>query len=190
MKICGIVGSPKKRGNVDLLVSQVLKGAESQGATSEKFYLNDMAIKPCQSCGTNPYPRYCLFDDDMEVIYTALEQVDAVVLGSPVYFDTVSAQTKLMIDRCNCLMPWVEQSDRTSHFERRIEKKKKGVFVAVSGMDQEFETIQTTVNGFFYWVNIKLVETIFYPHEGGFGCVKDDEKKMIHAFEVGVNIMK
>lgn len=49
MKVCGIIGSPKKNGNVDLLVSQVLKGAASQGAQTSKIYLNDLNIKPCKA---------------------------------------------------------------------------------------------------------------------------------------------
>lgn len=113
MKVCGIVGSPNKNGNVDLLVSQVLKGASSQGAETHKIYLNDLNIKPCQSCGVDPYPKYCLFDDDMKVVYDALESCEVIVLGSPVYFDTVSAQTKLMIDRSNCLLPYVRRPDGT-----------------------------------------------------------------------------
>ena len=56
-----------------------------------------------------------------------LESCDGIVLGSPVYFDTVSAQTKLMIDCCNCLMPYVEWADGTLEFERRIRKRNKGV---------------------------------------------------------------
>ena len=113
MKVCGIVGSPNKNGNVDLLVSQVLKGASSQGAETHKIYLNDLNIKPSQSCGVDPYPKYCLFDDDMKVVYDALESCEVIVLGSPVYFDTVSAQTKLMIDRSNCLLPYVRRPDGT-----------------------------------------------------------------------------
>lgn len=57
MKVCGIVGSPNKNGNVDSLVSQVLKGASSQGAETHTLYLNDMNIRPCQSCGVDPYPK-------------------------------------------------------------------------------------------------------------------------------------
>jgi len=190
MKVCGIVGSPKKNGNVDVLVSQVLKGAESQGAQTHKVYLNDLHIQPCQSCGTDPYPRYCLYDDDMKKIYEVLESCDAVVLGSPVYFDTVSAQTKLAIDRCNCLMPYIQKPDGTSGFERRIQKRKKGIFIAVACKNQEFDTIQTTVKGFFVWANIELTETILYPHEGGFGCVRGDKKKMEHAFEAGTALVR
>jgi len=159
MNACGIIGSPKKNGNVDQLVSQILKGAKSRGAKTHKIYLNDLSIKPCQSCGVDPYPKYCLFDDDMKEVYDALQSYDAMVLGSPVYFDTVSAQVKLMIDRCNCLMPYVKHADGTFGFERRIEKRKKGIFVAVAGTNQEFDTIQTTVRGFFSWANCELTET-------------------------------
>jgi len=191
MKVCGIVGSPKKNGNVDLLVSQVLKGGNSQGAETHKIYLNDLSIKPCQSCGVDPHPKYCLFDDDMKLIYEALESCDVIVLGSPVYFDTVSAQTKLMIDRCNCLLPYVKRSNGTWGFERRVKKRKKGVFIAVAGPDQEFNTIQTTVKGFFEWANITLIETILYPNDSNeLGSVKNNKERMAQAFEIGARIVK
>lgn len=191
MRVCGIVGSPNKNGNVDLLVSQVLKGASSQGAEIQKFYLNEMNIQPCQDCGVDPYPNYCLFDDDMAPIYAVLESWDVIVLGSPVYFDTVSAQTKLAIDRCNCLAPFIRRHDGTWGIERRIEKRKKGVFIAVAGEDQEFDTILVTVNGFFDWANIELTGTILYANPGNeLGNVKNEKEKMAQAFEIGLEIVK
>ena len=191
MKVCGIVGSPNKNGNVDLLVSQVLKGVSNQGAETLKIYLNDLDVKPCQSCGVDPHPKYCIFDDDMKLIYDTLDSCDVIVLGSPVYFDTVSAQVKLMIDRCNCLMPYVKRADGTWCFERRMKKRKKGVFIAVAGVQQEFNTILTTVRGFFNWANIELVETILYPNDSNeLGGVRNNEKRMVQAFEIGVRISK
>ncbi len=191
MKVCGIVGSPKKNGNVDLLVSEMLSGAESQGAATHKIYLNDLKIKPCQSCGVDPSPKYCIYDDDMKTIYDALEECDAIVLGSPVYFDTVSAQAKLVIDRCNCLMPYVKRSDGTSDFERRMKKRKKGVFIAVAGADQEFDTIQTTIKGFFNWANIDLVETLLYHHEDdALGGVRNEKNELSKAFEIGARLVR
>jgi multimeric flavodoxin WrbA len=189
MNVCGIIGSPKKNGNVDILVSQVLKGASSQGAETCKVYLNDLQIKPCQSCGVDPHPKYCLFEDDMKTIYTLLQSCDAIVLGSPVYFDTVSAQTKLMIDRCNCLMPYVERADGTFGFERRMKKRKKGVFIAVAGSEQEFNTVQTTIKGFFNWANVELADTLLYQHDDNvLGGVKNDKEKMDKALEIGVRL--
>jgi multimeric flavodoxin WrbA len=189
LKVCGIVGSPCKYGNVDLLVSEVLKGASSKGAKTSKLYLNNLEIRPCQSCGVDPYPKHCLFKDDMEQIYDALENSDAIVLGSPVYFDTVSAQTKLMIDRSNCLMPYVKKANGTFGFEKRIKRRKKGVFVVASGKEQELGSILTTVRGFFVWTNTELMETISYLHDDNdLGKVKRDSGKMRHAFDCGVLI--
>ena len=189
MKVCGIVGSPRKNGNVDILVSQVLKGTSLLGTKTGKLYLNDMNIRSCQSCGVDPQPKHCLFDDDMNQVYTALETCDAIVLGSPVYFDTVSAQTKLMIDRTNCLMPYITRSDGTSGFQRRIKKLKKGVFVAASGTEQEFETVIVTVKGFLNWANIELKETIFYAHDDNeLGAVARDKARMKQAFDIGVEL--
>ena len=189
MEVCAFVGSPKKNGSVDLLVSEVLSGARSRGAETRKIYLNGLHIKPCQSCGVDPAPKHCLFNDDMKEIYAALKCCDGIVLGSPVYFDTVTAQTKIMIDRCNCLMPYVERADGTLGFERRIKKRKMGVFVAVAGIDQELDTILTTVKGFFNWTNIELNKTVFYRHDDNeLGSVKNDKKTMNQAFEAGVQI--
>jgi multimeric flavodoxin WrbA len=190
LRICGIVGSPNKNGNVDILVSQVLEGAKSRGAEVEKAYLNDMEIKPCQDCGKDPYPKYCFFEDDMAKVYSMLETCDAVVLGSPVYFDTVSAQVKLMIDRSNCLMPYTKLPDGNYGFVKRVGKKKKGVFIAVAGVGQKFETMLAPVKGFFNWANVELAETILYPHSTEtYGGVKNDESMMKKAFQVGTRLI-
>jgi multimeric flavodoxin WrbA len=190
MNVCGIVGSPNKRGNVDLLVSQVLEGARRRGAKTEQAYLNDLKIKPCQACGKDPYPRYCFFEDDMTRIYHILESCDAVVLGSPVYFDTVSAQVKLMIDRTNCLMPYTQRPNGSFAFTRRMKKKKRGVFIAVAGEEQESQTILATVHGFFNWANITFVDTILYTHgDTEYGAVENDAKMMNKAFQVGAQLV-
>jgi hypothetical protein len=70
-----------------------------------------------------------------------------------------------MIDRSNCLMPYIKKADGTYGFERRMKKPKKDVFVVVSGKDQELNTILTTVKGFFFWTNIELVKTFSYAHD-------------------------
>jgi multimeric flavodoxin WrbA len=190
MKVCGLIGSPIKDGNVDLLVSQVLAGARSQGAETLKLYLNDMDIRPCQSCGVDPAPHYCLFDDDMALIFAALESCDALVLGSPVYFGTVSAQVKLMIDRCNCLVPYVQQADGTFEFERRMHKRKVGVFVAVAGARQDFRMSQRAAKAFFNWANAELVETILHGHDDNeLGSVRHDAEKMVQAHKAGVQLV-
>lgn len=189
MKACGLVGSPVKGGNVDILVGRVLEGASSCGAITEKLFLNDLAIRPCQSCGPRRPKEsleFCRFEDDMEQVFEALQASDVVVLGSPVYFDTVSAQTKLMIDRCNCLTALVDGGGGTMAFEKRLKRRKAGVFVAVAGTEQDFGPIRATAEGFFAWINADLIESVLYGHEGNEkGTVRNDPVWMRKAFEAG-----
>jgi len=70
LKVVGIIASPRKDMNTDTLVAKVLEGAKSTRAETEKIYLDDLQIKPCQACDNYPAPRYCWLQDDMEK-YTA-----------------------------------------------------------------------------------------------------------------------
>jgi multimeric flavodoxin WrbA len=127
----------------------------------------------------------------MSQVYDALETSDFIVLGSPVYFDTVSAQVKLVIDRSNCLMAYVKKDDGTFGFERRLKRRKKGIFVAVSGTEQDYNAILATVKGFFNWTNTTLAEIIYYAHDDDtLGSVKNDQAKMKQTFELGIKISK
>ncbi len=191
MKACGLIGSPVKNGNVDLLVNQVLAGAASRGAEIKKISLNDLQIKTCQSCDVDPAPGYCIYTDDMQQVYDALDACDLLVLGTPVYFDTVSAQVKLMIDRCNCIRPYIRQADGSYAFERRMKKKKAAVLVIVGGEEKAFDAITRVVKGFFNWVEAKLVDSIFYTHKDNeIGRVGEDKELMQRAFDLGARLIE
>lgn len=97
--ILGIVGSPRKGGNTDILVSETLKGAGKQGARQEKIYLSDLQISPCKACAKCIDTGKCVIEDDFHIVLEKIKESDAIVLGSPVYCRTVTAQTKLLIDR-------------------------------------------------------------------------------------------
>ena len=99
MKVIGYVGSPRPMGNTDTLVSEVLRGAVSAGATVEICHLNGLSIRPCQACDSCKQAGACRVVDDMASQYEALRQADAVVLGTPIYWWGPSAQLKAFFDR-------------------------------------------------------------------------------------------
>lgn len=185
MKVLGITGSPVKNGNVDLLIKQVLDGAQSKGAKTESLYLDKLDISPCKSCGKNPEPKFCFIKDDMEKVYAKLKSSDVLVLGSPVYFDTVSAQMKLFLDRCNCLTPIVKKNNRY-FFRSRLKKRREGIIILVAGEKQRFDYALITLLGFFKWANLKFVDKILYSHSFfEKGKVKENKKVMKKAFDLG-----
>jgi multimeric flavodoxin WrbA len=101
-KVVVLLGSPRKKGNSTALAKQIIHGAESRGAMVETVYLNGLNIKPCQGCYScrKPNSRGCVVDDDMQTVYPKVQTADRWVIASPVYWFSMSAQTKLFMDRC------------------------------------------------------------------------------------------
>jgi len=101
MNIIGIIASPRKNGNTAWVVNKILKGAKERGAKIRPWYFSDHDISPCRGClcchdGSD---RGCSINDDMQELYGAIEQADALILGSPVYMGQMSAQAKIITDR-------------------------------------------------------------------------------------------
>lgn len=100
-KVMIAVGSPRKRGNSSTLAAQVASGAKAGGAQVETFFLHGMNIKPCTACGGCRKKVHvdCVIKDDMQLLYPKLRSADVIVIASPIYWFTFSAQTKLFMDR-------------------------------------------------------------------------------------------
>jgi len=99
MKIVAIVGSPRPKGNTDLLIDQALEEAASRGAETEKIILSQYRVNPClghQNCSSF---AECKQNDDIPGILDKFRSAEGIILGSPVYYYGITAQMKAFIDR-------------------------------------------------------------------------------------------
>ena len=105
-KVLVLLGSPRKKGNSTTLAERIIKGAETAGAMVERVYLHGQDIAPCNACYAcrKEDVKGCVIKDDMQPIYKKLVESNAWVIASPVYWFTMSAQTKLFMDRCFALL--------------------------------------------------------------------------------------
>ncbi|MDH4067471.1 MAG: flavodoxin family protein [Dehalococcoidia bacterium] len=105
-----ILGSPRRKGNSSTLAARISRGAESAGAEVETLFLHGLKISPCRGCDTcqKDGSKGCAIKDDMQEIYAKLMKSDAWVIASPVYWFTMSAQTKTFMDRCYALTAYAE----------------------------------------------------------------------------------
>jgi multimeric flavodoxin WrbA len=190
MKVIGIIGSPRKGMNTDTLVTKVLEGALSYGAETEKIYLNDLEIKPCQACDKSPAPDYCFYRDGMEIVYKALDIADALIIGTPAYYESISSQLKLLIDRCNCISEMAVLPENKLIFKSRVVKKKKGIFIWVADSSRNPEHALEMIKVWCKDANVELVETmIVLESDHGEGARKR-EGLLQKAFAIGSSLVQ
>jgi len=125
MKIIGIEGGPRKDGNTEKLVKQVLAGAQEAGCQTEFIKLADLTINYCRGCGSCRATGQCVIEDDMDRVVEAIQQSDVVVLGSPIYAWQVSGTTKVFMDRLCRLL--------TLEYKSRLNGPKKIAFAYTQG---------------------------------------------------------
>jgi multimeric flavodoxin WrbA len=93
-------GSPRENGNSSTLAEQVAAGAREAGAEVESISLHTLDIRPCDACDVcHETGGVCIIKDDMQSLYPKLRRAQVIVVASPVYWFTISAQAKLCIDR-------------------------------------------------------------------------------------------
>jgi multimeric flavodoxin WrbA len=98
-RVLGIVGSPRRQGNTEILVDEVLSAAKEKGAEIEKVILGKLDIKPCRACNVCRDRGKCVHEDGMVGIIEQMREADAFVLGTPVYWWGPTAQFKAFLDR-------------------------------------------------------------------------------------------
>ncbi len=178
MKVLGISGSPRKGGNTDILVKEALKSAEENGADTEFVGLAGKEIKGCIACSDCGKKAKCVIDDDMQEIYPKMVAADAIVLGSPVYFGTVTAQTKALIDRSYFL-----------HKNGRKLAGKVGGAIAVGGRAGH-EISSMTIMDFATIVGMVLPGNAFvHSYSREKGAASDEENAMTGASSLGERIV-
>ena len=163
--LVALSGSPVRGGSVERLLEAMCRGGEEAGGRSVLFRCNELRVLPCQACGPEPTAGYCLFHDDMDPVYEALRAAHAVAVGSPIYFDAVSAQLKLVMDRCNCITPLVRAPGGGYAFRPLWPRTRRAVFVTACGAGRRHDLAERSVRGFLKWIGARWEETLVWEHE-------------------------
>lgn len=98
-KVLILSGSPRKGGNSDLLCDEFMRGAEESGNQVRKIRVAEKNIGYCKACYACKKDGICAVKDDMAEILEKMHLADVIVLASPVYFYSIDAQLKAVIDR-------------------------------------------------------------------------------------------
>jgi multimeric flavodoxin WrbA len=183
-KILVVQGSPRKKGNSTALAEQIAKGAESVGAAVETIYLHDKNISPCQACYAcqRPDSNGCAIDDEMQPIYKKLIDADCWIIASPVYWFTMSAQTKLFMDRCFALPAYKKEAFAGKRIAIAMSYGDSDAFK--SGCVNALRTFQDA----FKYVGANIVGMVYGSAEKP-GEIKKNQPLMGQAKELGKKLV-
>lgn len=183
MKILILKGSPRPDGNSSVLADQVAAGARQAGAEVESIMLHGLDLHPCDGCDFCLETGVCVIKDDMQALFPKIVAADALVLASPIYWFTYSAQLKLCIDRWYALV-----NDKPKTFKG----KKFGFVLAYGDTDVYTSGAINAIHTYETMIRYLQAEIAGWVY-GSLSNVGDAEKHpdlMRQAFELGEKLAK
>ena len=184
-QIIAIYGSPRKNGNSAALLKKAVEGARDEGAVVEEVYLRDYKISPCLEIYQCIKTGECAIRDDFPEILAKLEASSGVMLASPIFFYTVSAHTKIFMDRCQSL--WVRKYWIEKQKFGEMKETRKGLFISVGATEGKklFDGAILTVKYFFDVLNAGLWKTVLCRGVDRRGEIDKREDYLQEAYEAG-----
>lgn len=182
-KILVAVGSPRKNGNTALLVKKAVEGIESAGGVSEILNLHELNIKPCTACDwcRDNRGKFCVLNDDMKDIYPKLLEAYGLIIATPIYWFTVSAQTKVFMDR------WYGFVDAGGYMFKEMPMGLMMVYGDSDPLKSGAINALRTFQDAFRYLGVPLIGTVYgSAHEAG--EIASDSEVLDKAFALGNSI--
>lgn len=170
--IVAVYGSPRRGGNTDLLMDAFLEPVSEQEEV-RRFKLREIKLAPCTECGNCDKTGVCVFDDDIWNVYKTLNDARGLVLSSPIFFASVTAQLKMLIDRAQALWAAKYVLGQRAVFQ----PKGKSFFISAGAMKTDK-----------YFLNAKLVvqsyvKVLDFVYSGDLFCPSVDRKGEVTAVD-------
>ena len=190
IEIAAVYGSPRRKGNTSTLLKQAVAGAREAGASVTEIVLRDLKMSPCLEIYGCKEAGRCVINDDFGEIEALLQRIDGLILASPIFFYTVSAHTKILMDRCNSL--WVKKY--------WIEKKpfgqksypRKGLFISAGSTKGKrlFEGALLSVKYFMDALDMQLWKSLVFRGIESEGQILDHPDALNDAYEAGKALVR
>ena len=185
MKVLGIMGSPRLKGNTDILLDEALKGAESGGAIVEKLVVDKLKMSPCKELYHCLKDGTCPIKDDMLGIYPKILAADAIIVASPIVFYTVSPQILGLMSRCQAF--WARK-----YVLKNLDiPVKRGAFIGVGATKgaKLYDGPKLTIKYFFQAINAELKEELLVRGVDKKGEIKEHLEHLTDAYELGKKLV-
>jgi multimeric flavodoxin WrbA len=190
MKVIGFAASPRRGGNSETLLDEVIKGLRAGGVEVDKIRTHELSFSPCINCGRCNVLGRCVIEDSFQELFQRLIECDGVVFASPLYFMNVPAGGKSLIDRCQVF--W------TAKYHLKLDlfggRHRFGLLVACSGAGfgpgkaPIFRGIEDTMTFVFKALGMEILPSLLFSRIDGKGAIFNVPSALEKAFETGKNM--
>ncbi|MBR5998013.1 MAG: flavodoxin family protein [Deltaproteobacteria bacterium] len=185
LKLVAIHGSPRRNGHSSRLLAAAIHGARTAGACVEELFPDTLRLAPCREDYGCAIDGHCLIDDDFRQIANQLEHCHGLMVASPVFFGTVPAPLKLLIDRCQCF--WVRKY-RLHDTALRQRPALVIVTAARRKSPQLFEGVLRPLRYFCDALNMSVQDSCCYDALEELDDLDKDPRRLEEAFAAGVHL--
>jgi multimeric flavodoxin WrbA len=184
IKVLGISTSPRIKGNSDLLLRRALAGSESVGAGTEYLHLPDYKISPCIECNACYKTGICAVQDDYQQLLEKILNANRLIFATPIFFMTVCAQAKMLIDRCQCLWAHkyvLKKGPITPGQDRRA------MVIAVGGSrsKKQFDSVRLIMKSYFDSLQVNYTANLFVNRIDALGDIEKHPSALNEAYRLG-----
>ena len=189
MDVLVFLGSPRKKGNSEVLTEAFLEGIRQEGGVPDIIRLCDLKISPCISCGGCDKTGKCVVEDDMIPLYKKIIATDKAIISSPIYFYGVSAQAKAFIDRTQALWNRKRLLQKKGEWVENPERKGFFISVAATRGTKIFEGAVLTAKYAYDAMGMQYAGDLLISGPDKRGDMAKSEKKLAEAKEAGKNFI-
>jgi multimeric flavodoxin WrbA len=188
MRVLGIMGSPRRQSNTEILLDRALEGAREGGAEIEKVLISKLRISPCLEIYACFKDGNCSIRDDMQALYDKLLEADHIVFASPIFFYGVTGQAKVVIDRCQAL--WARR--HVLGMGKEDKRLRRGVFISVGATRGEklFDGAVLTVKYFFDAIGVKYSGDLLVRGIDNKAQIKEHPTALEDALRLGQELVR
>lgn len=185
MKVLGISTSPRDNSNSDMLLRKALSGASAAGAEAEYLRLCKFNIAPCSACGACYTTGECPAQDDFQAVLPKILAADRLIFATPIFFMSVCAQAKILIDRCQCL--WASKYILKRPVVGPRETSRLAMVIAVGGKKggKGFDCIRLMMKYYLDAIDMGYFANLFVSNVDEAGKITDNAEAMQEAVRLG-----
>jgi len=190
LKVLAISTSPRRNGNTDALLNEAVRGAVDAGAETEFLYASKMNIAPCVECSACFKTGKCRVMDDYQVAFEKMLAADRIIFATPIFFMTVCAQAKLLMDRCQCL--WARKYVLKQPACPDGPEDRRALVIAVGGSASKkmFDCVRMPVKYFLDSLDVHYSFNLFINRLDEKGEAGNNPSAMKEAYRLGRELVE